>query len=331
MKKLVLVLFCMVGTGCTDENVDKVQKAKWNDDPSTTFGDMLNNRPICKETDWSSVTENGITTVSYSCELTNYDNQLLRIVNRDIIKHEKDNEKMLRKYKEDIDISDFRLDQLSRLEKAIEELNENGIAGLYKLSTEKLNMNNLDYSYVFKGPIEPIVPVEGYDDEAQKNLYTSLKIIQETFLRHGLVREAYTHVGLNRSKTKNIDYLKLNKEDRDKWLSFDRDLITQRKISTVNALKELETNLPKQVERYNKLGNMRLVASIKQNAAYQLVDNIPVPVMCRFDYVTFNGVNITIDDDTKKCFNMAYSASYDLDFQELFNGIYQKILQAEIQ
>lgn len=331
MKKLTLAILCLLSVGCTDENIDAVQKTKWNEEPSTSIGDILNSRPICKETQWSSATDNGMTTVSYICELTNYDSHLLRIVNRDIIKHEKDNNKMIRKYKEDMEISDFRLDQLSRLEKALEELNENGIAGLYKLATEKLHMNNIDYSYVFKGPIEPIVPVEGYDDEAQKNLYTSLKIIQETFLRHGLVRESYSHIGLNRAKTKNVDYLRISDEDKENWFTFDRNIITQRKMSALNALKELEANLPKQVEMFNKLGNTRLVTSLKQEVVYEMVGGVPIPSVCNFDYVTFNGVNVSITDDTKKCLHMAYSSSYDLDFQDLFGDIYQNILKSEMK
>lgn len=328
MKKVSLILVCLLSVGCTDENVKIVQKTKWGSESDKTLGSILNNRPICKKTEWvSDVTESAVK-VTYTCELTNYSNQLLRIMNQDMIKIEKNDADMLRKYKEDMEISDFRLDQLYRLEKALIELSENGIAELYKNATETLHMNNIDYSYVFKGPIEPIVPVDGYDDTAQRNLYTALKIIQETFLRHGLVKESFAHIGLNRAKMKNVDYLKITDEDKLRWFAYDRNTITQRKMSAFNALKELETGLSKKIDFFNTLGNTTMITTLNQKIVFQVVDNLAVPIQCEFNAVTYKGVTLTVDE-YKSCLNMATAREYETDFLKLFTQFYRQIIEDE--
>lgn len=329
MKKVSLLLCCLLGVGCTDENVKIVEKTPWGE-AKTPLGDLLNHRPICQKVTWEpEVTESAIK-VKYTCKLDHYDNQLLRIVNQDMIQHEKNDANMLRKYKEDIEISEFRLDQLQRLEKALIELNENGIADLYKSASNTLHMNNIDYSYIFKGPIEPIAPVDGYDDTAQRNLYTALKIIQETFLRHGLVKESFAHIGLSRAKLKNIDYLKITEEEKQQWFTYDRNTITQRKMNTIETVNALERTLSDKIEFFHIINSLKPVKELNQTMIFQIVDNMAVPIQCEFNAITFKGDDLVLDD-YKRCLDMAQAGEYDTDYLNLFQTLYQKIANDELK
>lgn len=69
MKKVAILLACVLLAGCGDGEVEKVKSSPIKGYPVYTYGKVLDNHRVCEEATWNAYEENGIKKVSYICKL----------------------------------------------------------------------------------------------------------------------------------------------------------------------------------------------------------------------------------------------------------------------
>lgn len=303
-----------------------------------TWDDLLSHRAICENTSWSyelygnhggeSMDEvSDAHAVIYQCDFKDYDTQLMKVYSQyllDVGAMQND----INALKIELDEIDALEKQMEGLKKALAEIYSTGLGDLYSLLADALNIGYVDYEALLNDQhiMKTLTtPKEGQEYNLNPTLYesyltmfnTKLDEIKDTLKRHGVDAKSVQALGLYRSKIEDSDYVRMYREERDAYITFDTNLLKERRESVI---KDIEYRLKSQKEKEN--ATPPVIKSMKQTVVFDFTPGKVKPIYCGITY-TLNGEKsaYTKDDDFAACLRMSTAQTWNDDFSPLFTSL----------
>ncbi|EJO1873261.1 hypothetical protein NRC09_003257 [Salmonella enterica] len=325
LKSTILIPFFFV-TACGDsEKIESLKSHVFNYiDNSISLGNALSSRKMCSSTKWEEFKDDrNRDAVRYKCDLTNYSDIFEGFVDSDlnfyrtkISTNIENNNKLISLYNE-------RITQLDNLTSAINKIKSKNIDKEYNNISTELGYDTHNYDFLFDDSRGYIVN-EYRDKDLQAKLVTLEDEIRNIVVQSGVKKEFYYDLGLSRSYTDNIDYLKISDSDLN-------DIFKSKLKNYNDAIDEAEKNIKTQEdflkEREEALSTVRnkmLPKNISQTVVFSTDNKEPTPTQCTFKF-TFKGEK-DIDFTPDGCFSMSYESEYNQSYIDMFHMIFRKFI-----
>lgn len=312
MKKIATGFMCLALVGCGENQQITIFKNKPIDNKpgSKTIGSVLENKSVCGKIEWSK-TEDEIT---YVCKLNNYDTVLKEIVTANTTNLEIETNKIITRYKEEIEIANFRIEQLDKVKEAFDELEAEGVIKEYNNIFNDLRADLIEEDVLTSRSIRSML-FDNVDVLLREDVISVIKKIRQTALKYGITEEFHDR----------LDYLELSEStrldlfNRDKnKIKTDRDAIEQE----LNKVKKISDN---HMDVAAKFTITPFIKRIEQRLTFSLKDEFVTIKSCQFNYTSFDDKSYTMDDK-ELCFNMAYESEYTKNYYKMFTGLFNQLL-----
>lgn len=324
--KILILSPLIIISGCGDnEKIGNLKKHVFNYvDDTISLGNALDSKEICKSTRWNEYTDDrNRNVISYTCDLQNFSNIFENFIDLDIEYYKNETGKIIDKNNNAIEINNSRIEQWKKLVSALNKIRNNNIDKEYNDVSKKLYVNTHDYRFIFNKSHGYSVN-QYYDKELQNKMINLESKIRDIIIDSGVLQDFYYDLGLSRSYTEDIDYLKISESEMESIFKGKVESYSEAINESKKIINEQENSLKEREDFLSKTKNKMLPKYITQTIVFS-TDNIdPKPIECGFKFILANKKEIKFTPNN--CFNMSYSSEYERSYMNMFNIIFRKYI-----